>query len=142
MDEVQIQMQAGRASFTALPAALVPTITTGAVMRGDQDNNHLEVLVLPAADAAFSLHLAVGPLIAGKAVVTVKLVNIDNAQPLQNTLVALRNGQRQLLLGCMSGDDGCAILEPLAQGRYFIQVQFNQQMWEVPLMIMEGSPLA
>jgi hypothetical protein len=141
IDEVQIRLEASRASFLSVPATLMPMISESATLRSDQDDGQLEVLILPAADAQFSVQLAIGPMVAGNAIVVVKLIEIDPPQPLAVRLVTLRNSQRQLLVGCMSGQDGCVIFEQLSLGRYFIQVRFNQNIWEIPLVILGGSPL-
>jgi hypothetical protein len=97
--------------------------------------------MLPAPDADFSVHLAVGPIVAGFAAVALKFLDLTTAKPLANLQVTLRNGQRQLLVGAMTGQDGSTLFEHLSLGRYFIQVRHKQQLWEIPLVLIEGTTL-
>jgi hypothetical protein len=141
--DLQVHLQAAGAAFGLLPAALVPARAAGTVLRTESVGGQAEVLALPAPDADVSVQLTIGSVIAGKAVVVVKLLGIQNGQPLAGTLITLRNGQRQLLAGSMTGLDGTVIFEQLPLGRYFVQVKHEQQIWEVPLVIVAGtSPIA
>jgi hypothetical protein len=98
-----------------------------------------EVLVLPAPDAGLSIHLAVGPVVAGGAMILVKLLALPSEQPLGATRVTLRNAQRQLLMGLVTHADGTAVFEQLGLGRYFVQVRYAQNTWEIPVVIVAGS---
>jgi hypothetical protein len=42
----------------------------------------------------------------------------------------------------VTGEDGSTVFEQLALGRYFIQVRHQQHMWEIPLVIVEGSTVS
>jgi hypothetical protein len=83
----------------------------------------------------------VGPAINGNAAIAVKLIEMATAHPLRNTRVSLRNAQRQLLAGLMTGSDGSTVFEQLPLGRYFVQVRRHQQNWEIPLVIARSTSL-
>lgn len=140
--ELEVRLQATRASFGPLPAPLTPSPAGAAVFRSDSGGSQPAVLVLPAPDAQLSVHLAVGPMIAGNAVVMVKLLAMPSEQPLADVRVTLRNALRQLLMGVMTRQDGTALFEQLPLGRYFIQVRYEEHVWEMPLVIVAGSPAA
>lgn len=139
--ELQIRVESAKAFFDAFPASLVPATVESGALRADINDSQLELLVLPAADAEVSFQLAIGPVVAGYTVVVVKVIDTSTEQPIANTLVTLRNHQRQLLVGSTTGQDGCVIFEQLQLGRYFIQVRLQQRIWEIPMVIMGGSPL-
>lgn len=137
--DLQVRLEAAGAAFGSLPAALVPTKAAGAVLRTESVGNQAEVLVLPAPGADLSVQVTISSVVANNAVVMVKLLRIQNQQPLADTLITLRNGQRQLLAGSMTARDGTVIFEQLPLGRYFVHVKHDQQTWEVPLVIVAGT---
>lgn len=154
VSDLQVRLRTGgtaagtavAAAFGTLPGTLTPMPLNGsaAALRTDAPPTgvewHPEVLVLPAPDADISIHLAVGPVIADNAVVMVKLLAVPSTQPIANTHITLRNAQRQLLLGLVTKPDGTAVFEQLPRGRYLIQVRHDNHLWEIPLVIVAGSP--
>lgn len=140
--DLQISLHAAGATFGVLPASLTttPALAGSAVFRTDTPAPRLELLVLPAPDAGISIHLGVGPLVADYAAVIVKLLAIPSEKPLGDTRVTLRNAQHQLLTGLVTRPDGTAVFEHLPLGRYFVQVRYAQELWEIPLIIVAGSP--
>ncbi len=139
VEEVAVVIQSTKATFGALSSLFNPTLVPSALMRGEESNRQAELLVLPAPDADLSLHLSVGPVVGGYAAIAVKLLEMSTARPLGETRVTLRNGQRQLLIGSVTGQDGMLVFEQLALGRYFVQVRHKQQTWEIPLVLVEGA---
>lgn len=140
--DLQISLHAAGASFGALPGSLTatPALAGSAMLRTDASAGQLEVLVLPAPDAGISIHLGVSSLVADYAAVIVKLLAIPSEKPLGDTRVTLRNAQHQLLTGLVTRPDGTAVFEHLPLGRYFVQVRYAQDIWEIPLIIVAGNP--
>lgn len=131
------------AAFGALPPLLVPTplpAAASAAFRTDAADWRPEVLMLPTPDAQLSIHLAVGPMVADRAMVMVKLLAVPSEQPLGDVHITLRNAQRQLLMGLVTKPDGTAVFEQLPLGRYLVQVRHDKHVWEIPLVIVAGSP--
>ncbi|MBK8047412.1 MAG: hypothetical protein IPK16_10005 [Anaerolineales bacterium] len=141
--EVQIWLRTAGATFGVLPTPLASSpvaLNGGAAFRSDVPAGQPEVLVLPAPDARISIHLAVGPMVAGSAAVMVKLLAMPSEQPLGEIRVMLRNAQHQLLMGLVTRPDGTAIFEQLPLGHYIVQVRYAQNTWEIPLVVVAGSP--
>jgi hypothetical protein len=76
------------------------------------------------------------------AAVMVKLLALPSEQPLAAVRVTLRNAQHQLLMGLVTGPDGSAVFEQLPLGRYFVQVRYEQNTWEIPLVVVGGTGAA
>jgi hypothetical protein len=141
---LQISLHAAGAAFSALPAALTttPVPASAGVFRSDTPAGRLELLILPAPDAAVSVSLGVVPQVGDYAAVIVKLLAVPGEKPLGDTRVTLRNAQHQLLTGLVTRPDGTAVFDHLPLGRYFVQVRYAQDTWEIPLIIVAGSPPA
>jgi hypothetical protein len=151
----RIRQETTRATFVSLQEYLTPAQSAAALFRSENTNGKAEVLVLPITavisgatpdssggstpGTAFNVHLAIGPIVVEHATLLLKFVDQATAKPLANLQVTLRNGERQLLAGSMTGEDGSILFEHLSYGRYLIQVRQNQQVWEIPLVLLEGS---
>jgi hypothetical protein len=142
--DLQIALQGAGAAFVALPPALTttPAPAGGGLLRTDTAGGGLELLILPAADARISISLGVGPQVGDYAAIIVRILAIPSEKPLGDTRVTLRNAQHQLLTGLVTRPDGTAIFEHLPLGRYFVQVRTAQDTWEIPLIIVAGTPPA
>lgn len=141
--DVVVMVERAKATFEPRPWLPKIELVPSPVLRSDQSAGgfagQAELLVLPAPDADLSLHLSVGPVVAGAAAIAVRLSEFSSGRPLGETRVTLRNGQRQLLIGFVTNQEGTALFEQLALGRYFIQVRHSQQTWEIPLVLVEGT---
>ena len=139
--DLQVSLREAGVSFGSLPAALTmtPVPACAGVFRTGTPAGRLELLMLPAPDADISIQLGVGPQVGDYAAVIVKLLAIPSEKPLGDTRVTLRNAQHQLLTGLVTRPDGTAVFERLSLGRYFVQVRYGQDSWEIPLIIVAGS---
>lgn len=137
--DVRIIINQATASFGSLSAPLAAKPALAGHFRSIEPEIPVEVLVLPASDAQLSVHLSIGPLSDGKAAIAIKLLETENDSPLPGRRVMLRNARKQLLVGSITGQDGSTVFEHLSAGRYFIQVQHNEQSWQVPVVIVSGE---
>ena len=137
-NEINVTLKAGIAAFGSLPAPLTLEHATGRTFRSDDSGREIEVLVLPAPEADLSINLAVTGQTEGKAAIAVKMLDLETANPLSDRRVTLRNAERNLLAGAVTGGDGSAVFEQLAGGKYLVQVQHKERLWEIALVIVNG----
>lgn len=139
--DLQVSLREAGVSFGLLPASLAatPVPVCAGVFRADTPAGRLELLMLPAPDADISIQLGVGSQVGDYAAVIVKILSVPSGKPLGDLRVTLRNAQHQLLTGLVTRPDGTAVFERLPLGRYFVQVRYGQDSWEIPLIIVAGS---
>jgi len=133
--EIRIHLGATLAAFGDLPSALTPTALP-VLQRSEGEAAGMQVLILPAPAANLSMQLAVGPVVAKKAALVVKLNQADTGQPLANLRLMLYTAERRMLAGSTSDAEGSIVFRDLALGRYIIQVR-TPEPYEIHLVLAE-----
>lgn len=134
--EIHVRLDAMKAAFEQLPFPLASTAAQPVLLRGEETEVAAQALILPAPAASISIQLIVGPLIASKTVLYLKLRQTENAQPVAHTRLVLYTAERRMLAGSTTDAEGNVIFRDLALGHYIVQIR-AEEAYEIQIVLVE-----
>jgi hypothetical protein len=126
--EITVVMEGGKAFFANLVTALTPQLAPATLYRNASTAGGA-LLELPHAVANLVVKVQLGPVVENMGTVVIEIGTITPPQPIAQARVNLRDDQESLLEAAQSDADGFVIFRQLEAGKYGIQVEHADQVW-------------
>jgi hypothetical protein len=130
--QIRVQIAQEAASFGQLPQPLQPAWIATPTRR-DNEPKQGQVLPLPSDGHDLSFHLIVGPVAGKQATLSIEVKRVSANQPLSRLRITMKDDERHLLASELTDDVGRVTFPRLAAGHYFLEIKYQDRIWELPM---------